>query len=46
MKIVEQYRYAKANGQLRPLWQIAILLPLFPIYKLAQGIVWVFEEMF
>lgn len=33
------------HGPMRPLWQLTILLPLMPFYKIAQGTIWLVEYL-
>ena len=46
MGIIKEYKRRRARGDnIRPLWQIAILLPLWPIYWVARQIVNLFEAL-
>ena len=42
MSFIEDYRHAKKYGQLRPWWQIVLLLPVYPIYA---GMRWIVTKV-
>lgn len=37
--IIERWRSARKHGQLRPLWQIILLLPVYPFFAAMRWIV-------
>ncbi len=43
MSFISDYKRRKARGEkMRPLWQIALLLPIYPIYA---GMRWIVETV-
>lgn len=43
MKFIDEIKRRRAQGaKMRPLWQIALLLPVYPIYA---GMRWIVEKV-
>ena len=42
MKFIREIQRLRAAGQMRPLWQIVLIAPVFPIYA---GMRWIVEKV-
>lgn len=43
--LIKDFRDARATNTMRPIWQIVILVPLYPIYLLARKFVEIMDEV-